>query len=303
MRSDIRLQYLYEAARLGTMRAASERLNVATSSISRQIAALEKEIGMPLVESGRRRIKLTEVGEVVFEYYREKCSHDAGFQSRIEELRNVRRGKVDLAVGEAFITDQFSAVLQSYMREFPGITVRVKMSGSNSAVDLVREDEAHFGLIFDVPRDPKVQARLTLSQPLMAVLHPKHALAERKSIKLKDVSSVSGLGLPEDSFRIRQIVRAAEQAEGIFLEPELIANSMSLLKDFVKTGRGITFLPEFLAQPELGIGAVKVIPVDNPVLSSTKISLITRISRQLPVGVYRLMTQIERYLKQSIAAS
>ena len=50
MHGEIRLRYLYEAARLGTMRAASEELNVATSSISRQIAALEKDLGMRLIE-------------------------------------------------------------------------------------------------------------------------------------------------------------------------------------------------------------------------------------------------------------
>ena len=65
MHGEIRLRYLYEAARLGTMRAASEELNVATSSISRQIAALEKDLGMRLIEGGRRKIKLTDSQDCV----------------------------------------------------------------------------------------------------------------------------------------------------------------------------------------------------------------------------------------------
>ena len=75
MHGEIRLRYLYEAARLGTMRAASEELNVATSSISRQIAALEKDLGMRLIEGGRRKIKLTEAGDAAFAYYREMRAH------------------------------------------------------------------------------------------------------------------------------------------------------------------------------------------------------------------------------------
>ncbi|NIB40288.1 LysR family transcriptional regulator [Pseudomaricurvus alkylphenolicus] len=46
--SNTRLKYLYEAAQLGTMRTTSEKLNVATSSISRQLVELEKEISLPL---------------------------------------------------------------------------------------------------------------------------------------------------------------------------------------------------------------------------------------------------------------
>jgi DNA-binding transcriptional LysR family regulator len=300
MQGEIRLRYLYEAARLGTMRAASDELNVATSSISRQIAALEKELGMRLIEGGRRKIKLTEAGNAAFAYYREMQAHEEVFLSRVAELRSIRSGTINLAVGEAFISDAFSEVLQDFMRRYPGLTVRVKMSGTNDAIALVREDEAHFGLIFDVPRDPKVRARLTLSQPLKAIVHPKHELAGRKSVKLGELKQYS-IGLPEDSFRIRQIVREAEHAEGVFLEPGLIANSMMLLKDFAKCGRGLTFLPEFLAQPQLSEGKLIAIAIDNPVMNATRISLITRAGRQVPNGVYRLMLRIEAHLKHLIA--
>jgi DNA-binding transcriptional LysR family regulator len=296
MRGDIRLRYLFEAARLGTMRAASEELSVATSSISRQIAALEKELGIPLIESGRRKIKLTEAGEAAFGYYRDKRANEEVFLSRVEELRSVRSGTICVAVGEAFIGEHFNEVLHSFMQRFPGLTLRVRMSGTNSAVTLVRDDEVHFGLVFDVPSDPKVRARLTLAQPLKVIVSPKHELAGNKTLKLAELMQFR-IGLPEDSFRIRQIVRDAEHAEGVFLEPELITNSMVLLKDFAKSGRGVTFLPEFLAQPELSTGKLRAIASANPVMSSTKISLITRVGRQLPNGVYRLMLQIEAYLK------
>jgi DNA-binding transcriptional LysR family regulator len=299
MQHEIRLRYLYEAARLGTMRAASEQLDVATSSISRQIAALEKDLGVPLIEGGRRKIKLTEAGEAACAYYRESRAHEEVFLSKLEELKSVRTGKIDLAVGEAFITDHFSEALQQFMRTYPGMTVRVKVSGTNDAVALVRDDEAHFGLIFDVPRDPKVRARLSFDQPLKVVMHPSHELAKRESVSLSELTKCS-IGLPEDSFRIRQLVRAAEAADGVFLESELIANSMTLLKDFAKCGRGITVMPEFLAQEDLAAGKLKAIPTTNAVLNSTKISLITRAGRQMPMGVYRLLQRVEGYLRSSI---
>ncbi len=95
-------------------------------------------------------------------------------------------------------------------------------------------------------------------------------------------------------------MREAEHAEGVFLEPGLIANSMMLLKDFAKHGRGLTFLPEFLAQPQLSEGKLVAIPIENPVMNSTRISLITRTGRQVPNGVYRLMLRIEAHLKSLI---
>jgi DNA-binding transcriptional LysR family regulator len=300
MKREIRLDYLYEAARLGTMRAASEELAVATSSISRQISALEKELGIRLIESGRRKIKLTEAGEAACAHYRETRAHEEQFLSRLEELKSTRTGNVDLAVGEAFITNHFSESLHQFMKNNPGITVRVRMSGTNQTEALVRDDEVHFGLIFDVPRDEKVRARMSLAQPLKVIVHPAHELARKSILSLSDLARY-GVGLTEDSFRIRQIVHAAEQEDRVLLEPELIANSMTLLKDFALAGGGFTFLPEFVVLEDLLAGRLRAIPTTNYVLNATKISLITRAGRQIPMGAYRLMQRIENYLRNSMA--
>lgn len=52
--NDGRIHFLYQAWRSGSMRAASEILEMAPSSISRQIARLEHEVGSTLIEHGRR---------------------------------------------------------------------------------------------------------------------------------------------------------------------------------------------------------------------------------------------------------
>lgn len=296
MPSNTRLRYLYESHRLGTMRAASEKLDVATSSISRQVAELERELGLALIERGRRRVKLTQAGEIACEYFREKHMQEEAFLSRIEELRNIRAGKVILAAGEAFITQAFTELLRKFMQKYPGLFVHVKVTETKNVIELVREDEAHFGLIFDMPRDPKVRARLVLEQPLKIVVHPKHELTQRKRLKLEDLTQYN-IALPEEYFRIRQVVHAAEQKEGVFLRPILETNSTVLLKDFAQCGRGITILPDMLAQPELSLGNLTALASANSILSGTKGSLISRIGRTLPTGAYRLMTSVEGYMK------
>jgi DNA-binding transcriptional LysR family regulator len=300
MRREIRLDYLYEAARLGTMRAASEELSIATSSISRQISALEKDLGVRLIESGRRRIKLTEAGEAACAHYRDTRAQEEVFLSRLEDLKSTRAGSVDLAVGEAFITSHFNESLQQFMKSYPGMTVRVRMGGTNHTEALVRDDEVHFGLIFDVPRDHNVRARMSLAQPLKAIVHPEHELAQKSLIRLSDLTR-HNVGLTEDSFRLRQIVHAAEQEAGVFLEPKLVANSMTVLKDFALAGGGVTILPEFIALEDLLAGRLRAIPTTSPLLNATKISLITRAARQIPMGAYRLMQRIENHLKSSLA--
>ena len=300
MTSDIRLRYLYESARLETMRAASDKLDVATSSVSRQIAELENELGIALIEKGRRRIKLTEAGEAACIYYKDRLSQEEAFLSKIEELKSIRTGKILLAVGEAFVTQHFSDMLQEYMQKYTGMKVQVAVANTNAVVELVREDDAHMGLIFDIPRDPKIRARLTLPQPLKVIVNKKHKFSHKKSIKLSELTGES-IGLPEESYRIRQLIHIAEQEEGVFLESSMMTNSLALITDFVKSGRGISIMPELVVQQELINGDLIALPTNNKTLNSTKFSLVTRIGRQLPIGAYRFLLNIEAYLKGAVS--
>lgn len=301
MISDIRLRYLYESARLGTMRAASDKLDVATSSVSRQIAELESKLGIALIEKSRRRIKLTDAGEIACTYYKEKLSHEEAFLSKIEELKSIRMGKIQFAVSEAFVTQQFSDMLNDYMQKYTGVMVKVVVANTSEVIELVREDEVHLGLIFDTPSDPKIRSRLTLPQPLKVIVNKNHAFSGKKSINLAELLG-ERISLPVDTYRMRQTIQIAEQEEGVFLESAMLTNSQALITDFVKSGKGISIMPEMAVQKELLSGQLIALPIKNKILSATKFSLITRNGRQLPIGAHRFSLVIEAFLKSGVAS-
>ena len=296
MPNDIRLRYLYESARLGTMNAASESLDVATSSVSRQIAQLEAELGLPMIEKGRRKIRLTEAGEVVCKYYRERLSQEEALLSYMEEMKKIRTGKVVLAVGEAFVTPRFSDMLDAFMHQYPGMEIQVLTSNTTGVSSMVRDDIAHFGLIFDLPRGPDITSRVVVPQPLRLIVSSEHPLAQVREATLRMIQK-EPMGLPDAGYRIRQLIRNAEQEEGVFLEPSLVTTSLALIRDFVLSGRGISIMPELVVHDSLCSGALRALPLSSAVLSGTQISLITRVGRQLPVGAYRLMMSAQAYLR------
>ena len=301
MISDIRLRYLYESARLETMRAASEALDVATSSVSRQIAELEKELGIALIEKGRRRIRLTEAGEAAFLYYRDKISQEEAFLSKIDELKNMRSGDIYLAMGSAFISRQFSEMLREFMEKYPNIKVHILTDTTASLLRRVREDEAHVGVVFAMPQDPKIRARLTVSQPLKVIINSKNKLAQKDVLTLAELTN-ENIGLPEEGFRIRQIIHQAEQEKDVFLNATMTTNSLDLLVDFVTAERGISILPELVVQRGLISGELKAVPTDSKILNATETYLITRLGRQLPIAAHRLSLSIEAYLKNAMKA-
>ncbi|MCD7098797.1 LysR family transcriptional regulator [Stenotrophomonas sp. MMGLT7] len=294
----LNFRYLYESYRLGSMRAAADKLGVAVSSISRQIAQLEAEAGVTMIEHGRRNIILTEAGELGMRYYQEQMSHSEAFEAQLADLKSLRSGRIKLALGEGFIGKGLTEVIAAFSRKHGGITLSVQMVvSSNEVTRMVAEDEAHLGLVYGPVEDPRIRVQVSVPQPLRVVMKHNHPLAGRESLKLADLGAYN-LCLPEPSNRTRQLLRQGEAAEQITLEPSVTSNSINMIRDLLHSGQFITLFSVLAASKELSKGQFVAIPLDNPAFrESTSVSVIRRIGRRLPPGPSLLMTTLDAYLR------
>lgn len=293
---DNAFHYFYEAASLGSMRLASEKIGVAVSSISRQISQLESAMGVSLIERGRRSIRLTDAGRLVFDFHREQLADREGLMNRLQELREVKAGHIVLAIGEGFIGNAFARTIDQFQRRNPGIAITVHSCASSEIVRMVLEDEVHIGMILHVPDEPKIRTRLSVSQPLTVLCAPNHPAAALSAITLEDLARFD-LCLPPKGFRIRSTLLHAERRARIMLEPMLVTTSIQMMRDVAKAGRAVTVLPRISALTELAEGSLVARPLLDPELEHSSVSLIHRLGRQLDGAPARLLSQLENSLK------
>ena len=110
------LKYLDEVARLGSIRKASARLNVASSAINRQILALENELGAPIFERMPRRLRLTATGEVLIAHVRDTLKGHQRVEAHIEALKGLTRGEVTIATMNGLAAGPLAALSQRHPR-------------------------------------------------------------------------------------------------------------------------------------------------------------------------------------------
>lgn len=307
---DRRISHFHEAARLGSVRAAADFLNVAPSAVSRQITQLEHELGMPLLERHRRGVKPTEAGERVLEYYRQRLAQQEVLLESLQSLKGLQSGSLVLAIGEGFI-EGLAGPLSRFSARYPGIELKVNLCGTNEVIRQVVEDEAHLGLVFHPTRDPKIRTHVSRPQPVCAVVNPQHDLARQfggqplgaqegsrraagkaEPLSLAALASQS-LALPEVSFGIRQIVAQAEHQAGVMLSPTLTCNALAMLKQFALHG-GVTLLPEFVVSEEVAAGRLCRIPLQEAQFVTPHVQLISRLGRQLSDGASRLSSLLQQ---------
>ena len=293
--NDERLKYLFMSAKLGTMRGAADALGVAPSSVSRQIAHLERFLGVPLVEKGSHKVRLTEAGQHVVEHYRERMAQKEALFARLSDLKGVRAGHYSLAVGEGFISTVLLSTLQTFLRDHPGVALDLVTAPTPEVISMVCEDAAHIGFVFDSPPDPRVRVRFTIPQPLRAVVSPAHPLARHASITVRELANYP-LILPRETFRIREVLAHAEREAGVTLKPAVRTNSLLMMRECVRSGLGVTVMSELSILDELDAGRLRALPIDHPMLSATKAEVVVRLGRHLPSGVLRILDILARVM-------
>lgn len=293
---DVGMRYFYEAARLGSMSLASEKLGLAVSSISRQITQLESYLGVPLIERGRRSIKLTEAGEAAFKHYQNYLAAHASFRSEIDDLRGIKTGTISLALGEGFLASDFTRFIGDFSEANPGISITLTVGGTSEILRQVLDDEAHLGLVLRFPPEPKIRIRASAAQPLVAFAHPSHPLAELQAVSLAQLANFS-LCLGPPGFRIQQMVMEAEIQEKTHLSPRVTTNSIFAMKELARTGGMVTVLPLLAGAAEISTGHLVARPLIAACIETPTIHLISRLGRQLPGAPLRLLSLLEARVK------
>lgn len=282
------------ACQSGSMRAAAEALGIEPSSVSRQIAQLEAQVAIQLVERGRRGVRATEAGKLLLHYLHTQKVELETVMSEFDALRGLRRGQIDIALGDGFISDFVTNALAEFAAAFPGVSYRLQ-SGSTAYVEhQVREDLAHFGLAYNARSDQGLRAKARARQPLDLLVAPGSVWAT-----LPEPVSVQTLGqmplaLLLPGFGIGTLVRDAEAHHSIRFQAVVESNSIAVLRNFVRAGMGGTILPAFVVTSELAEGSILRKTIALPEFGAADATLVVRSGRRLPEIVLKLIQHLSR---------
>lgn len=269
------LRYLDEVARCGSIRKAAERLNVASSSVNRQILALEAELGTPLFERMPRRLRLTATGELVIEHVRRTLKEFDGVRARLHALRGLQRGRVSMATTLGLTVGPLRDIISGFMDRYPGIQIEVRALVAEAIPNAVRSGEVDLALSYNLVIEHGLRTRLSREIPIVAVVAPGHRLAGREAIQVSEAASCP-LVLPLAGMSVRDMVSDLLQRLSITAPPILETNSIELIKQLVCTIPRLSFLSPMDAILERRRGELVLLPLARGQLAPQTLQIITR---------------------------
>jgi DNA-binding transcriptional LysR family regulator len=256
------LKYLDEVSRLGSIRKAAARLNVASSAINRQILALENELGAPIFERMPRRLRLTSTGEILIAHVRETLKGHQRVEAQIEALKGLARGEATIATMNGLAAGPLPRFLSSILDRHPRVHLRVRVLPFDQMTNALITGEADLALTYNPPTSPGLRIVASHDLGLGAVVSPRHPLTKRRPLRLADCAEFP-LAIADFSMTIRPAVDLAFTHAGIPLHPTIETNSIEFMKKAARSGQAITFLNAVDVAEEVAAGEICHLPLDE----------------------------------------
>lgn len=288
------LRYVDEVARVGSIRQAAERLHVAPSAVNRRILDLEDELGTAIFERLPRGMRLTAAGELFVRYVRGRAAELEQVRSHIEELRGLRRGRVRIVASQALAPAFLPAVVARFREAHPLAVHEVRIGDHVQAVEELRAFETDLALVFNVAAEADVEILAEFGQPLMAVMHRDHPLAQRASVRVRDCANYP-LVLPHRDLGGRQLLERFLAGTSLKLRPTIESNSFEFLRGCLYHGQAVSF------QIAIGMvedgGALVARPLEDRDFPEGRLALAALRGRQLPVIAHAFAEHLKAALR------
>jgi DNA-binding transcriptional LysR family regulator len=186
-----RLRTLRELALRQTMAAVAEALRISPSAVSQQIALLESEAGLPLIERRGRRVRLTQAGQRLVAHAERAIAVLEDAKTELAALKQAVTGELRVAAFSSVAAALIPQTMKALER-YPQLTIVLEEMEPVDSLAALRAWQADVALVDDltVPAnatEPNVERVPILDDLLYAVLPNAHPLAARPKVAIGDL--------------------------------------------------------------------------------------------------------------------
>jgi LysR family transcriptional regulator, nitrogen assimilation regulatory protein len=294
---DLRQLQLFSAvAEFGSFSRAAVALSVSQPVLSRQIKALEAELGTPLLYRNGRGIVLTEAGKLLKDYTNVILEQVSRATTEIAALHSNPRGTIMIGMPPSLGVVLTSRLVQNFRAAFPRVAMRVIEGFSGHLLEWLVMGKIDVGVLYNAPRmsnllcEPLLRDELFLLGPVdgSSKLGPGPVQASRIS-ELPMILAPRPHGL---RLLLDQVFTSAGVTPRIELEVEALPSMLSL----VEQGVGYTILSYSSVHQLVAQGRIKYWRIENPVIHR-ELLLATSSQRPSTLAIRALTAQIRAEVK------
>ena len=195
------LSYFQKIATLQHYHQAARELNVSQPSLSRSIANLEEELGLPLFRKNGRNIELTKYGKIFLEHVNKILEEVKIAEDKMKALANAKGGHIDLAYVFPLAKSYIPHLVRSFLdsEDSSNITFSMTQEITNKMLRDLKSEK--YDVIFGsyVSNEPEIEFVPVINQEMVVITPLEHPLKHKKEVLLEDLLSYPVIGYDRTS--------------------------------------------------------------------------------------------------------
>ena len=273
-----RLRLLHELARRGTIAAVAEALSYSPSSVSVQLAELEREAGVPLLRRVGRNVQLTPAGWRVAAHAAQALDADERLKAQIAKESGAPRGRVRVTFVQTAALALLPTTLSILAAKTPDLRVEVSQRETAPALaDLrARAVDVVLGIDYDpvpVPRHRDVDRRDLIREDVLLALPADHPLLSMHGrVELKRVEHVPWAAGHAGTGHAALVDHVCNRLGGYAPDVRHRTDDVLILRALVSSGRAVTLVPALIgtATPEVAVLPVAEGPLRRTIFTAAR---------------------------------
>src|SRR5256714_2245159 len=242
-----RLRTLKEVAYRGSFSAAADALSYTQSAVSQQIAALEAEAGLPLLERHPRGVSLTAAGQTLVAHAEGILARLDSAEAALSAIAGLRGGRVRMASFPTAGATLMPVAIAEFRATYPDVELTLVEGEPEEIVPRLRAGELDLALLFEFEGQTPLAQELSrtelLEDPLYLALPRGHRLAGGARLRLAALAGESWIQPSHASPCARHVVRCCHAA-GFEPRVSFESDDYHTVQGLVAAGVGVALIPQ-----------------------------------------------------------
>lgn len=288
--------YINEIARLGSLTAASETLNIAASALSRWVNTIEADLDAPLFIRRSRGLELTEYGQLYIEHATKVLDDEARMRDKLHLLTRGDWGVVKVAsiegTGETLIPSAIAKICETHK----DVEFEILIGKPDKNLRNLLDRKADLGVFLNLPDSENLEKLFEYPAPIFVEMQKNHPLSLHHVLELRDIAQYPLL-LPSPDTSIYQLIQLAFMEEGLRVKSNIKSNSILPQRNLVAQTQYLTFGSLLHYEPWAN---TVIRPINHPVLQNRYIYAFCLKDRPLTPAATHFLTILEKEIAEKL---
>jgi DNA-binding transcriptional LysR family regulator len=257
----VSLQLFVAVCEEGSIARAAEREALVASALSKRLAALEAEVGVPLVMRRPHGVEPTPAGQALLARSREVLYAHDQLRAELDAFAAGVQGSVRVLASPSVLAGRLPEDIATFLEGQPHLRVGLDERTSGDIVRGVREGSAAVGLLWDHLADlPGLEVLPYRTDRLCVALSPRHALARRSSLSYAEILEEPSINVSPGG-QLDQLLRRRAALLSRVPAHRMQVSSLDTAFRLVAAGLGLAIMPLEAATPHAGAGRLALVPL------------------------------------------